>query len=206
MEETAVVKKTNTLRKAMCELYEWVEIFIFVLVMVIAFLTFVARGTIVEGDSMLPTLKDSQFLVLSHLYTSLEHNDIVVVYAKDISTGIGESGRNIIKRVIGLPGDTISIDFTEGIIYRNGEALPIEYKNGLILENNHTINDITRVRYDMPEGAVLTVPENSVFVMGDNRNHSKDSRSSDVGMVEQNYVVGKVVFRITPLSEIGTVD
>jgi signal peptidase I len=208
MEETAVVqsaKKTNIPKKIMHELYEWVEVFIFVLACVIAFLTFVARGTIVEGDSMLPTLEDKQFLLISHLYTSLNHGDIVVIYAKDIETGFGMTGRNVIKRVIGLPGDTIRIDTEAGLVYRNDEPLPVERRDGSIFENNYTISSETKTRFDMPDGIVWTVPENCIFVLGDNRNHSKDSRSSDVGMIEQNYVIGRVVFRITPLSEIGTV-
>jgi signal peptidase I len=203
MEETAV-QKPNIMRKALCELYEWVEVFIFVLVCVIVFLTFIMRGTVVEGDSMLPTLEDRQFLIISHMYTSLQYGDIVVLYAENID-GQGQ-GRNVIKRVIGLPGDTIGIDTEAGLVYRNGEALTVEVRDGVIYEDGYVIRDYTRLRSDMPENTVMTVPENQVFVMGDNRNHSKDSRSADVGMVELDYVIGRVVFRITPFSQLGTVN
>jgi signal peptidase I len=191
-------------KKVLNEIYEWTESILFALIAVIVILTFIIRGTRVEGDSMLPTLEDTQFLAISHLYTSLKHNDIVVVYAKDIDGALSD-GRNVIKRVIGVPGDTISIDTEAGLIYRNGEALPVEYRDGVIYEAGHMIYDVTKARFDMQAGVVWTVPENHIFVLGDNRNNSKDSRSSDVGMIDTNYVIGRVVFRVTPFSEVGRV-
>jgi signal peptidase I len=203
--EEAAVKKPKVFKKILKEIYEWTESILFALIVVIFILTFIARGTRVEGDSMLPTLEDAQFLAISHLYTSLKHGDIVVVYSPTID-GPASAGRNVIKRVIGIPGDTISIDTAEGVVYRNGEALPIEYReDGAIFENGYTISDVTRARFDMPEGGVWEVPENHIFVMGDNRNSSKDSRSNDVGMIDTNYVIGRVIFRVTPWSEFGRV-
>jgi signal peptidase I len=192
-------------KKALNEIYEWTESILFALIMVVVILTFIVRGTRVEGDSMLPTLEDRQFLAISRLYTSLRHGDIVVVVAENID-GINAEPRNVIKRVIGLPGDTISIDAEAGLVYRNGEALPVEYRDNLIYENGYTINDVTKALFSMPQGAEWTVPENHIFVMGDNRNCSKDSRSSDVGMIDTNYVIGRVVFRLTPASELGQVN
>ncbi|MCL2638050.1 MAG: signal peptidase I [Oscillospiraceae bacterium] len=191
-------------KKVLNEFYEWTESILFALIMVIVILTFIIRGTRVDGDSMLPTLEDSQFLTISHLYTELRHGDIVVVFAKDID-GTNSNGRNVIKRVIGLPGDTVRIDTAAGLVYRNGEALPVEFRDGLVYENNYTISDTTRTRFDIPEGVDWLVPENHVFVMGDNRNYSKDSRSGDVGMIDMNYVIGRVIFRVTPFSELGRV-
>jgi signal peptidase I len=190
------------------ELYDWAESVLAAFIAVIIILVFVVRGTRVEGGSMIPTLHDSQFLAISHIYSELSYNDIVVIYAKDVEVnpGTGEYGKPIIKRVIGLPGDTIYIDTGNGMIYRNGTALPTENRGGVIYEDGHVISDYTRNRYDVPEGATLTVPANHIFVMGDNRNLSKDSRSRDVGMVDQNYVIGRVIIRITPFNQFGAVD
>jgi len=204
MEEKNPVKKSKPKKKPLHELYDWTESILAGLILVITVLTFLIRGTRVEGGSMLPTLEDTQFLAITHLYSELKHNDIVVVYAKDID-GYGQ-GRAVIKRVIGLPGDVISLDSQNGTVYRNGNALPLEYKDGLIYEDGHIISDLTRSRSDMLDGVELTVPENSLFIMGDNRNSSKDSRDSSVGMVDENYVIGRVLLRITPFEKFGTVD
>jgi len=204
METKTPEKKPKTPKKATHELYDWVESILAGLIIVITVLTFLVRGTRVDGGSMLPTLEDAQFLAITHIYSELRHNDIVVVYAKDID-GYGQ-GRAVIKRVIGLPGDVISIDTQSGKVFRNGSALPIEYKNGLVYEDGHIISDLTRSRSDMPEDAELIVPENSLFIMGDNRNSSKDSRDSSVGMVDENYVIGRVLLRITPFEKFGTVE
>jgi signal peptidase I len=205
MQETKTIKKPIKLKLIMREIYDWADSILFALIMVIVILVFVVRGTRVEGPSMLPTLENAQFLAITHLYTSLEHNDIVVVYSKNID-GADAPGRNIIKRVIGLPGDTIALDTAAGRVYRNSEALPIEYIDGSVYENGHLISEETRSRSDMPEGAVWIVPENHIFVMGDNRNYSKDSRSSEVGMIDMNYIIGRVLFRVTPFEKFGPVS
>ncbi|MDR2532614.1 MAG: signal peptidase I [Oscillospiraceae bacterium] len=205
MEEKALPKK-KTAKSAIHELYDWTESILAALIAVIIILVFVVRTTRVEGGSMLPTLHDSEFLAITHLYSGLKYNDIVVIYAKNIETDENEYGKPIIKRVIGLPGDTIYLDSGNGVIYRNDEALPTEYRDGLIYEDGHVINDYTRSRGEMPEGATWTVPEYHIFVLGDNRNYSKDSRNRDVGMVDQNYVIGRVILRITPFDKFGMVN
>ncbi|MCL2018499.1 MAG: signal peptidase I [Oscillospiraceae bacterium] len=197
--------KIKAVRKPLRELYDWAESILIGLITVVVVLTFAIRGTRVDGASMLPTLEDSQFLAISNLYCTLNYNDIVVVYAKDIDLSIGGGGRPVIKRVIGLEGDRIGIDSQSGVVYRNGEALPIEIIGGIIYEDGHTIKELTRNRGDMYEDAEWVVPSNSIFVMGDNRNNSKDSRSEDVGMVNENYVIGKVLFRVTPFDKFGQV-
>lgn len=185
------------------ETFDWVECVIMALVAVIILLTFVGRGTNVEGSSMLPTLEDGQFLVLDRLFYKLEINDVIVVYADKLRNEQNEYGKPIVKRVIGLPGDVIDIDFDKGIVYRNGEALPLSDNGLAITEDGHLINDYTHNHIDM--NGPVTVPEGSVFVMGDNRNASLDSRSDEVGTVDTRYIIGQVAFRVTPLSAFGAV-
>jgi signal peptidase I len=197
MDDITSVKKTK--RKTTRELYEWAESIILALICVILLLTFTFRGTIVDGGSMMPTLHDEQFLTLIHVYGELNYNDIVVVYATRL-----DGGKPIIKRVIGLPGDTIRIDFEEGIVYRNGTALEIEHRDGIIYEEGHIINSLTTDKHDMSDRQVV-VPDNHIFILGDNRNSSIDSRDRRVGMVDRNYVIGKILFRVTPFELFGPV-
>jgi len=206
MQETTTVNKPKSSKKVLLEIYDWGESLLAAAIAVIVILTFMVRVTIVDGDSMLPTLRDNQFLALSRIYNAPKHNDIVVIFAQGMVADDGISyGKPIIKRVVGLPGDTISIDSEAGVIYRNGEPLTLEYIDGFLHENGHRISDYTYMRRDIPEGAELVVPDYHVFVLGDNRNNSIDSRANNVGMVELNYVIGKVLFRITPFDLFGPV-
>ena len=102
-------------------------------------------------------------------------------------------GKPLVKRVIGKAGDTIDIDFTAGIVYRNGEALDEPYT----AEPTYTYEGM-----DFP----LTVPDNCLFLMGDNRNGSKDSRSTDIGCVDTRDILGTALWRILPFSKIGAVQ
>ena len=102
-------------------------------------------------------------------------------------------GKPLVKRVIGKAGDTIDIDFTAGIVYRDGEALDEPYT----AEPTYTYEGM-----DFP----LTVPDNCLFLMGDNRNGSKDSRSTDIGCVDTRDILGTALWRILPFSKIGAVQ
>lgn len=141
--------------------------------------TFIFRVVSVSGKSMVPTLHDADKLVVSRLNYTVSRSDIVVVSP---TKGFDEP---IIKRVIGIEGDTIDIDFEKGIVYRNGQALDEKYTNSL-----------TNKSYDMK--FPIVVRPGCVFVMGDNRNHSLDSRSTQIGLVDERLIIGKAVFRIYP--------
>ena len=99
----------------------------------------------------------------------------------------------IIKRVIGRAGDEIDIDFETGQVRRNGRALDEPY----LYEPTLTRRDV-----EFP----VTVPEGSVFVMGDNRNHSADSRTREIGMIDLRRVMGKAVYRFLPADRAGKID
>lgn len=177
------------------EFYDWITfIFSCVLCFVILFTLLVGVIT-VDGDSMLPTLQNKNMLLVTDVGYTPQYEDIVIVYAPNLySKQTNEYGKTIVKRVIGLPGDKIRIDFGKGIVYRNGEALDEPYTNTL-----------TTVQQNFPNNKEVIVPENRIFVLGDNRNNSKDSRSYDIGMIDVRYVIGKSLFRVWPFDKLGAV-
>lgn len=182
------MKKSRTrLEAANKNIIEWIEAVIWATVVLLLLFTFVVRVVHVDGDSMNPTLIDGERLLISSFPYTPEHGDIVVTdkYTK--------YGKVLIKRVIGCPGDTIDIDFTAGVVYRNGYPLTEPY---------------TAAPTYRPEGTAfpLTVPDGYLFLMGDNRNESLDSRSKDVGLVDVRDVLGKVIWRILPYQKMGRVS
>ena len=171
------------------DLYEWVQALVCSVLAVVLLFTFVVRLIGVDGHSMVPTLQDGdRLLVLNSLWDDdYQYGDIVVLW-KD--TFMEEP---IVKRVIATEGQTVDIDFAAGNVYVDGELLEEDY-----------INEPTYVE----EGTEfpLTVPEGSIFVMGDNRNHSSDSRSSDLGTVDTRYVIGRAVFLLFPGADEDTAN
>lgn len=169
------------------ELYEWVESAVLAVVFVVLLFTFVARTSVVSGQSMIQTLDSGDMLVISRLGYSAQPGDIVV------ATKPYYANEPIIKRVIATGGQSVNIDFVEGVVYVNGEALDEGY--------THTP---TNRKYDMD--FPLTVPEGYLFLMGDNRNGSLDSRSTEIGLVDERYILGKAYWRVLPFSSLGKLD
>lgn len=192
------VKNAHT---AVNEVFDWFESLIMAVVFIVILFTFFVRVNTVEGTSMLPTLIEGQKLVVTDIFYTPSYNDIVIIQAAKL-----DGGKPIVKRIIGLPGDTIKIDFEAGLVYRNGEQLEIEVKNGLIYEDGHTINSYTNRNLEMISGEDYTVPDNCYFVLGDNRNASKDSRVfSSIGYVDDHYIAGRAIFSLFPFDTFGTV-
>ena len=131
----------------------------------------------VDGESMEPTLKNGDILCISSGISSPKRGDIVVISQP------WEKNIPIIKRIIGIEGDEIDIDFASGEVFVNSEKL-----------NESYINSKTNLEYDL--SFPLTVEKGKVFVMGDNRNDSLDSRSSQIGQIDENYILGKVYFKL----------
>lgn len=148
------------------------------------------KPTIVKANSMEPTLYENNYLLVgrqAYRFGEEKRGDIVV-FRSHLKDKNGKE-KLLIKRIIGLPGDTIRIK--DGAVFLNGEALSEDY----ILEGE-TPGDVDH----------CTVPEGTLFVMGDNRRVSIDSRSPKVGCVDQDAVMGKVFARLYPFSEIGMID
>ena len=179
--------------------YLWLQSVIESVLAAFLIMALIFRINVVVGESMEPTLYENDRIVVSQFFYTPKYGDIVALWAKDLTDrGTGERGEMIVKRVIGLPGDIIDID-KNGVVYRNGEPLYEEYAAEPILPSR-------RGNAEFP----LTVDENCVFVLGDNRNHSTDSRYVNdgiaefyVGCVDMRYVVGKALFRIFPFDRIG---
>ncbi len=153
---------------------------------VVIIFVFVFKVIVVEGDSMLPTMHSGDRLIVSGLFYTPEIGDIVVT---DYENGYGNS---LIKRVIGVGGDKVKIDYGTGSVYINGEALDEEY----ILEKMESPGS-------PGDSFEITVPEGYVFLMGDNRNNSYDSRNPDIGPINEKNIIGRALIRIWPISRFG---
>lgn len=145
---------------------------------------FVFRTVSVNGDSMYPTLHNTDRIVLTAFYDEPQNGDIVVT-CQPCEEPVPDV---LVKRVIATEGQTVDIDFTRGIVYVDGVALDEPY-----------VNELTYDREDF--SGEVTVPEGYVFVMGDNRNNSTDSRDDRVGFIREEYVLGKALFRIAPFGQ-----
>lgn len=166
------------------DLYEWVQALVCSVLAVVVVFTFVIRLIGVEGHSMVPTLQDGDRLLVlnSMLYDDYKYGDIVVLRKAEFLD------EPIVKRVIATEGQTVDIDFKTGSVYVDGVLLKEDYINELTFLEEGT---------EFP----LTVPAGCVFVMGDNRNHSSDSRDSRLGTVDKRYVIGKAVILAFPGSD-----
>ena len=162
-----------------------VECVVTVIVFFILLFTFVARQSVVVGSSMNPTLYDGERIVISNLFYTPRRGDVVVIRKQ---SALQEP---FIKRVIATEGETVDIDFDAGVVYVDGMALQEDYT----LEPTYIREHFT---------GPVTVPEGCVFVMGDNRNDSKDSRWSTIGCVDTRFILGKAAIRVLPFSKFGT--
>lgn len=176
------------------EIFEWIEIFSGALVLVILLFTFVLRLVTVDGSSMEKTLHEKDNLIISHMFYQPKQNDIVVIQVPN-----WWSQMPIIKRVIATEGQTVDFDFANWKVIVDGVPLDepyVNYEEGVPM-NAYYVYEI----YDLP----LTVEKGKVFVMGDNRNHSADSRHYDIQQVDIRNIMGRVLIRVFPLNKFGVV-
>lgn len=145
------------------------------------------RIVVVLGDSMYDTLVDGDYLLLvsNVFYHEPEPGDIIVASKSDYN-----DGQPIIKRVIATEGQTVDIDFITGTVYVDGQVLEEEYI-------------FTKTTLDEGVSFPLTVDDGCIFVLGDNRGRSKDSRNPEIGLIDKRQIVGKAIFLILPGTDEG---
>ena len=173
-------KKPFSLKK---EVMEWMETLVWATVAVVLVFTFLGRTAVVSGSSMLPTYHDGDRMLISSLGYTPEYGDVVVFAEKS-----GDK-ENLIKRVIATEGQTVDINFETGEVSVDGVVLEEPY----IYEQTEEEGNI-----EFP----ATVPEGHIFVLGDNRNNSRDSRFGSIGMVDERLILGRAYWQIFPLSKL----
>lgn len=161
------------------ELYDWLQCVVFAVLMGILLFVFVGRTIGVDGSSMLPTLHHSDRVITSNLFYAPENGDIVIVKTDKYGN------TPIVKRIIAVAGQTIDIDFGTGDVIIDGMVI-----------NEPYIQELTRAQIDFM--GPRTVPDGCVFVMGDNRNHSLDSRHGEIDMIDTRRILGKVLMILLP--------
>jgi len=177
--------------------FDWIKSFLISLAVVIFVFTLIFRGVTVDGDSMLPTLTDTEYLIISDLFYTPEAGDIVVVQAPHFKGG----AEPIIKRIIATEGQTVEINFRTWEVRVDGVLLQEPYilRDGGFMNAESILPDENGI-------AQIVVRENCIFIMGDNRNDSLDSRSELIGQIDERYIMGRVLVRLTPIDRFGKVE
>lgn len=174
------------------DLFYWLSAVTTALVCLVLVFTFLGRLTRVDGESMENTLVDGQLLLVWSLGYEPQQGDIVVLN-KTMAEHL--NGVAIVKRVIAVGGQTVDIDYATNTVYVDGEVLDEPYIKEPMWDVTGADPYRTETHFEVPEG--------SVFVMGDNRNNSDDSRDNRIGTVDEGYILGKAVFSVFPFSTFG---
>lgn len=179
-------KKMTKAERALAEQkesYDWIQSIISALIICIVLFLFLFRIMDVSGSSMVPTLEDGNKMLVSNLFYKPKPGDVVIFKTDDY-----DPDKALVKRVIATEGMVVNIDFDEGVVYVNDQPIQEDY-----------IAEITRIKEDFM--GPWTVPKGCVFVMGDNRNKSTDSRDKRIGNVDEREIIGRAYAVIYPLSE-----
>ncbi len=187
-EDNNVEVSTKTNKNLIKEIGGFIKEILITVVIVFLIISFVVQPTTVDGSSMDPTLKDKDQLLIekvSQRFSGINRYDIIIFpYSK-------EEEKYFIKRVIGMPGETVNI--INGEVYINGILLDEPFELDLIEDYGSNI---------LP----VVIPKEHYFVIGDNRNHSKDSRYTDVGFIYEDDILGKGFIRLWPFDSVGFIN
>jgi signal peptidase I len=178
-------------RKPSETFFEWLEIFIISVAAVFVLFSFIARIAVVDGNSMYPTLSNNDKLLVRQIFYTPKQGDIIVCQSENYGLD-----KPLVKRIIATEGQTVRLDRENWKIYVNGFVIDEPY---LVIGEGAMVD----WEYDTDE---IVIPEGHVFVMGDNRNNSLDSRFYGVGMIDERYIIGQVIYRFMPFNVFGPVN
>lgn len=178
--------------------FDWLEVLVHAIIVVVICFSFLFRIATIDGPSMENTLLNGERVIISNLFYEPKVGDIVVVSRNTENSVYTENQSNtpIIKRIIATEGQTVDIDFEKGVVSVDGVELDEPYTK-----------TPTNAKYDIE--FPVTVDEGCVFVLGDNRNNSMDSRDSRIGeygMIDTRYILGHAIYRVFPFDKIGKID
>ena len=186
MEEVAAATAAVSSGGVRKEIFEWIYAIAIAVIVTLVIRTFVFTLVRVDGSSMVPTLHSGDRMYVNRFMYQPEAGDIVVFKPQ------GDPDKYYVKRIIATEGQTVDIDFIRGVVKVDGKELDEPY-----------INEATKKKGDIQ--FPVTVPEDCVFVLGDNRNNSRDSRYTTVGMVTEKSIMGEALFRLYPFNAIGRI-
>lgn len=203
MQENAVLSdKTDENKQFKRDLFDWIEVLVHAILAVVLCFSFLFRIATIDGDSMMNTLVEGERVVINNIFYTPKVGDIVVI-SRNKQNDVYDNNpqdKPIIKRIIATEGQSVDIDFEQGIVYVDGVELDEPYTKPMQPYEKYAKYDI-----QFP----VTVDEGCVFVLGDNRPVSLDSRSSQIGeygMIDTRYILGHAVFRVFPFNKIGKID
>ena len=203
MQENAVLRDKNDENKQFKrDLFDWIEVLVHAILAVVLCFSFLFRIATIDGDSMMNTLVEGERVVINNIFYTPKAGDIVVI-SRNKQNDVYDNNpqdKPIIKRIIATEGQSVDIDFEQGIVYVDGVELDEPYTKPMQPYEKYAKYDI-----QFP----VTVDEGCVFVLGDNRPVSLDSRSSQIGeygMIDTRYILGHAVFRVFPFNKIGKID
>lgn len=189
------IEGQETPRRPGAEIYEWIQLFLGCVVAAVVLFNCVARLTRVDGSSMDTTLQHGEIMLIWSLGYTPKQGDIVVLNKTSVLLPDWTEPRAIVKRVIATGGQTVDVDYSTGAVYVDGRPLDEPYLH----------EEMRRPGAPSMQETHWEVPEGSIFVMGDNRNYSTDSRDSLLGAIDTDYILGKAILALWPLNRFGAV-